>query len=411
MSTLVDEVVPVKTQVAEAVVEFEDAADPKDPFALPDLMPRIPKLWRNPLRFISWCIRCAFGIATLVVLLAVIAAIPIVNFLALGYLLEAEGRVARSGRLRNAIPLLPLAPRVGSAVLGVSLWLILVSLLATSAAQANIIDPGGPAARRLRVVTFVVASFTCLHLCLALARGGMLSSFFRPIKNLRWLFAERKQGRVLERMDDKVELYLRGMRLGHHFWLGLRGFIGALAWLIVPTLLLAVADRTQVGPILVTVSGGLMLVIVLAWMPFLQARFAEQQKLSAMFELGTVRELYRRAPMAWLLAVVGVYVLSLPLYLAKIQLLPRDAMWVVTLVFIVMIYPARILTGWAYYRATQKGKRAWYPLPMTCRMIMLPLLAVYSFLIFFSQAFGEHGKLALFEHHSFLLPAPFLLGS
>ena len=57
------------------------------------------------------------------VMLAVLAAIPLINFLALGYLLEAEGRVARTGKLRYALPLLPLAPRLGSIALGIWLWL------------------------------------------------------------------------------------------------------------------------------------------------------------------------------------------------------------------------------------------------------------------------------------------------
>ena len=399
---------PVNKSIVEEVIEFEDAADPADAFALPDLMPRVP---RHPLRFISWVVRCLFGIVTLIVLLAVVAAIPIVNFLALGYLFEAEGRVARTGKLRHAIPLLPLAPRIGSVTLGISFWLTIVTLVATSASQAAIIDPGGPAAMRSRIFTMIVSAFTIVHLCLALARGGMLSCFFRPIKNLRWLLAERKRGPLLSRMDDKVELYLRGMRLGHHFWLGLRGFFGALIWLFVPTLLLSVASQTKAGPVLVSILGGILLTVVFAWLPFLQARFSEQQRFRAMFELRAVRELFRRAPIVWLLAVIGVFVLALPLHLAKVELPPQDAMWLVTLIFIVMIYPARILTGWAYYRASNKTRRAWFPLPMTCRMIMLPLLGVYSFLIFFSQAFGEHGKLALFEHHAFLLPAPFLLGS
>src|SRR5207245_2420809 len=39
-------------------------------------------------RFMAWLIRSLFGIASLILLLAVVAAIPIVNFLALGYLLE-----------------------------------------------------------------------------------------------------------------------------------------------------------------------------------------------------------------------------------------------------------------------------------------------------------------------------------
>ena len=41
-----------------------------------------------------------FGTATLIVGLSVLATIPVVQLLSLGYLLEVSGRVARVGRLR-----------------------------------------------------------------------------------------------------------------------------------------------------------------------------------------------------------------------------------------------------------------------------------------------------------------------
>ncbi len=66
----------------------------------------------------------SFGITCLVIFLALIAAVPIVNFIALGYLLDVEGRVARTGKIRLAFPLLDIAPRMGTIVIGVGLWLI-----------------------------------------------------------------------------------------------------------------------------------------------------------------------------------------------------------------------------------------------------------------------------------------------
>src|SRR5262245_52943118 len=45
-----------------------------------------------------------FGAASLTVGLAFLAAIPVAQFLTLGYLLEAAGRVGRSGRLRDGFP-------------------------------------------------------------------------------------------------------------------------------------------------------------------------------------------------------------------------------------------------------------------------------------------------------------------
>ena len=65
-------------------------------------LPPRPPVLKHPIRAFFWFLRAGFGIVSLVLILAVIAAIPVVNFLALGYLLEVEGRVARTGKLRNA---------------------------------------------------------------------------------------------------------------------------------------------------------------------------------------------------------------------------------------------------------------------------------------------------------------------
>src|SRR5262245_39482409 len=57
-----------------------------------------------------------FGLVALVVGLAVLAAIPVLQFLSLGYLLEAGGRVARSGRLRDGWIGVRTAARLGGVV-------------------------------------------------------------------------------------------------------------------------------------------------------------------------------------------------------------------------------------------------------------------------------------------------------
>ena len=125
-----------------------------------------------------------------------------------------------------------------------------------------------------------------------------------------------------------------------------------------------------------------------------------------MFEIKPVIECFTRAPFAWFLATAVTYVLALPLYLLKIRLPPQDAMWLATIVFIVSIYPARIITGLAYGRAVRREKRAWYDVGWLCRTLMIALLFAYVFLFFFVRDIGEHGNRVLFEHHAFLLPWP-----
>jgi hypothetical protein len=366
-----------------------------------------PSPWRHPFRAIAWSVRAAFGIVSLIVLLAFLAAIPIVNFLVLGYLLEAEGGLARGGRWRGAFPLLSIAPRLGSIALGVWLWLLPLRFLANAAADARLIDPTSRTTTRLDLAVSTLSVAIAVHLCLALARGGSIGCFLRPIKNARWAIRQWRQGGYADKAAAEIRSFVAGLRVKHHFWLGVRGFFGALAWLLVPTLLFAAARKTEGPQLVVTILGGLLLVPVLAWLPFLQARFASENRLRGMFELRAVRRLFCQAPLAWLMAIVATYVLALPLYLLKVFLLPQDAMWFVTLVFIVSIYPARLVTGWAYGRAVRRTRRARFLTRWSARLVIGPLLAVYVFLLFFTQFIGQHGKGVLFEHHAFLLPVPF----
>src|SRR3954470_10019169 len=77
-----------------------------------------------------------FGALALGLGLALLAATPVAQFLSMGYLLEAEGRVARSGRLRDGLVGVRRAARVGSMVLGAWLWLLPVRLVASLAGSA-----------------------------------------------------------------------------------------------------------------------------------------------------------------------------------------------------------------------------------------------------------------------------------
>jgi hypothetical protein len=365
-----------------------------------------PSPWRHPLWAIAWAVRAAFGIVSLIVLLALLAAIPIVSFLVLGYLLEAEGGLARGGRLRRAFPLLSIAPRLGSIVLGIWFWLLPLRLLANAAADARLIDATSGSTRRLDLAVTALSVLIATHLCLALARGGSIGCFFRPIKNARWALGQFRQGGYLDKAAAEISAFVAGLRLRYHFWLGVRGFFGAFAWLLVPTALFAAANKE--GPqLFITLFGGLLLVPVLAWLPFLEARFAAENRFRGLFELREVQRLFCHAPLAWLVAVVATYVLALPLYLLKVFLLPQDAMWFVTLVFIVSIYPARLVTGWAYGRALRRERPARFVTRWSSRLLMGPLLAVYVFLLFFTQFIGQHGKGVLFEQHALLLPVPF----
>jgi hypothetical protein len=209
----------------------------------------------------------------------------------------------------------------------------------------------------------------------------------------------------------QVRAFVQRLRIPHHFWLGLRGFGVAFAWLVIPTAFYAAVQRPEGARVLLTLMGGVLLTLALSWAPFLQARFTVEDRFRAGLQLREVRVLNKFAPCSWMLATILLYALSLPLYLFKIALLPADAMWLVTPVFVLSIYPTRIMTGWAYGRAVRRraaGKKmAHWSLRWLCCLLTMALLGAYVFILYFTQFIGEEGKRVLFQHHALLLPSPF----
>jgi len=381
---------------------------PEEAYFSFDALPPFPHPLRHPIRATGWIVELLFGLASLFLMLAVLAAIPLFNFLALGYLLEAEGRVARTGKLRYGFPLLPLAPRLGSIALGMWLWMWPIRWMTDAAADAQLIAPGTPVAAGWTIAKLVLTGGIALHLILALARGGGFWCFFRPIKNLRWLIGQLQAGTYFTTASTAVREFVAALKLRHHAWLGVRGFAGTFAWLFIPTAFFAAMRSTQEpGQIFATLFGGGLLIMALSWTPFLQAHLTAENRFSAFRELGRIRELFRRAPILFFLSLVVLYALALPLYLAKVAVPPSDAMWLVTPIFIATSYPARMLIGWSYARAVRKEERSWVIVRWPLWLLLTPLLAFYLLLLFFTPAIGAYGRRVLFEHHALLLPSPF----
>ncbi len=358
---------------------------------------------RRAVRFLGstweWC----FGTVTLIGGLAVLAAIPVVQFLSLGYLLEAGGRVARTGRFRDGFVGVRKAARVGAIVLGTWLMLLPLRLVASLATSAQLIDPDGPVARRWRTGLLIATFLMAVHIVAAWSRGGRLRHFLWPF-NAVWLARRLWRGGYYAQARDAVWDFAVSLRLPYYFWLGVRGCAGAFVWLVVPATLLA-AGRLAGGLGLV---GGILLVLVVLYLPFLQVRFAVENRFRALFELRAVRDRFARAPWAFAVALVITLLFAVPLYLLKIELVPREVAWLPGLVFIVFIFPARLLTGWALARAERRPAPRHWLFRWVGRLGMLPAAAAYVVIVFFSQYAAWAGVASLYDQHAFLLPVPFL---
>jgi hypothetical protein len=343
----------------------------------------------------------------LLVALAVLATIPIVQLLSLGYLLEVSGRVARTGELRSGLVGLSKAAQLGRFALAAVLLLIPLWLAASLRDSAVLIDPDSQIAWKWRIGVLLLALAMGLQFLSGCLRGGRMRDLLvpRPIKSLRLAVRPSAWAAMRDRLWDLVI----DLRLPHYAALGLRGFVGAMTWLVIPVTLLAIASRLPVPTGAVSaIVGGLLLAIVLVHLPFLQANLAAEDRLSAMFEIGEVRRQFSRAPIAHWIALLFTLALAIPLYLLKIELIPREAAWLPSLLFVASIFPARLLAGWAVGRAANRYRRRHWIVRWLSRLAMVPVVVTYVVIVYFTQYLSWYGMWSLYEQHAFLVPAPFL---
>jgi hypothetical protein len=399
-----------------------------------------------------------FGLASLLAALAVVATVPVVQLLSLGYLLEASGRVARSGRLRDGIFGVRQAARVGSLVLGTWLMILLLQVVSEFWYSSHLIDPAGEVTRRWRFALVALTALMVLHLVSAWYCGARLRHFFWPVLAvvlLPWWLFRRLVGRILipradggsgrrpfavrllrdlllppplqdwfvpaivfrglrrgglyQHSRDAVWDFVLELRVRYFFWLGLRGALGAAIWLLAPILIFIAATQLPPGPgVLAGLFGGLLFFLVLLYLPFLQALFAAENRWGALFQVGEVRRLFQRTPLAFGLALLVTLLFALPLYLLKIELTPREIAFLPSIFFVAFILPARLLTGWAVGRARRREGRSFFLWRWLVRLAEVPAVAFFVFVVFFTRYTSWYGVWSLFEQHAFLIPVPFL---
>ncbi len=347
------------------------------------------------------------GIITLIVALAALAVVPVLQFLSLGYLLEAGGRIARTGRLRDGFIGLRIAARAGTIIAGTWLMLLPLWFLSSMATDAQLVDPGGAVAHGWKFALTVCTIAMVVHIAFAIACGGRLHNFLLPFINPFVLGYRIWQGGYYARARDAVWDYVMSLRLPYYFWLGLRGFAGGFIWLVLPVSMLALG---RVAP-LIGFAGAACLIVVLLFLPFLQMNMVARNRFLAVLDFPQVVRLYSRAPIAFAVAFVAMLLLAIPLYLLKIELVPRELAWIPSVFFIVSIFPARVLTGWAFARADRK-RPGHVALRIFAILFGLPVMfgtsIFYVIVLFFSQYTSWGGVWSLYQQHAFLLPVPFL---
>ncbi len=403
-------------------------------------------------------IRRLFGLASLVFILAVGVSIPLFQFLVFGYLIEAKGRIAKTGKFWDGLFGLDRVSRLGSLALGT--WLLLWPIRIVSGLwyEAQLIDPTSGQSTGLRVIQIILAIAISAHILAAWFCGGKLRYFFWPlvapfsmaiwlarkiagteafrplldalvgwisphfvddlcnVKTITdWflpaiLLKNIFKGTIYTEARDGAWDFVMSLRLKYYFWLGFRGFIGSAMWLFGPTVFLIAATMLQdAAAIVCGLIGVFLSTIVYLFVPFLQAHFAAEKRFMCFFELGAIYQAFRRSPMLHWFALFMTFVLALPLFLLKIETIPGELMWLLSVVFILFTLPAHLLIGWAYGRGRNREKKSWRIYSYPILLLFPPLSLTFTVIYFFTRYTSWNGAWSLFEHHAFLFPVPFWL--
>lgn len=358
-------------------------------------------------------IRICFSLASLVVLLAVLTAIPLLQLIAFGYLLRVAGGLAEGGTIRNSLPHFRQAGQIGLAAIAVFFAALPTQLLAHWESVAYLIHPGSGQATAMRVLAIASSALATAYLLWAWVRGGRLKHYLWP--EPKRLLREGWRWSTWKSAPDRLWDFTTSLQLPHYFWIGVRGAVGTLIWLI-PAMIIIVAFREgETG--LAGLVGFVALVLLglgMLYLPMLQAHFAAENRFRALFEVREIRRCFRRAPWAWLSAMVVTLVITpIPLYLLKIEATQREVMWLPCLVFVAFILPARVSAGLALRRARRRPEpQGWWARisRWSVRMMMPVVVATYLLFVYVSQYTSWDGLATWVQQHAILIPVPFVSG-
>lgn len=408
-------------------------------------------------RFAATSLEWMLGVTTLIFGLAVVSAIPIVQILTLGYLLECSRRIAQTGRFWSGAVGVRKAARIGSLVAGTWLCLLPIQYVSSLWYASNLIDPSSGATALLRGLQIVFTGLIIPHILAAWYCGGKLRHFFwpmvapfsmglwalrkaadsqtfRPALNttLGWLSPRLVEdicrakpltdwflpavlvkgvwrGHLFSRARDGLWDFVVGLRLPTYFWLGFRGFAGTIAWMFIPSMLLIGISVLPEG--LAALSGflGVMAMsVVLLYVPFAQVHFAHEGRMEAIFDVSGIRRAFRGSPILHTLALLVILAFALPMFLFKIEEIPAELLWAPAVIFLVFGWPARMFVAWAYAKGIRREKKRSMLLTWPSRLVQWPLTLTFTLFLLVSQYISWNGSLSLLENHVVLVPAPFL---
>lgn len=354
---------------------------------------------------------------SLIVLLSVTATIPILQLASLGYMLEASGRLARGLPLRSCFPGAATAGRMVTSAVWLGLTWLPVWFVADLAYSAELIDPGSASAARWRFGARTVSVIWVLWSAWALFRGGRWYHFIWPApKTLLRTVLKREAWHALE---DRLWAWAGGLRVPHLMKIGLYGTLGAILWLIVPSTLIVIALNGSANNNATPAENGLLAVVgligafwmwyVLQYLPFLQVHMGAEGRLRAILDRRAIQSAFRHAPAAYGLAAIAFFAMAIPLYLLRIESIPPQLWWMLSILFVVFMFPAKLLVGWALRCSRLRPQPSHWLWRWMAWVTMFAGVGLYVGVLYIAKFALWEGAASVLLQHAFLPPVPFYL--
>ena len=349
-----------------------------------------------------------------VVLLSIVATIPILQFASFGYMLEVASRISKGHPAKSCFPGSDIAGRLLIILSCVFLSWLPVWFIADLAYTAELVEQGGAVARRLRFAARLVSVVWILWVLWAVFRGGKFRHFFwpAPLLALRSVFRPH----VWREAEDRLWDFILVLHLPRLLWLGFMASLGALIWLVLPSSFIAIGliGNGNAGTGLLGLIGAFSMWWVLLHLPFLQIQMAREGRLLSIFDVRSARRSFRRAPWSFCLATWATFVLAVPLYLLRIELIPAELWWILSFFFVILMFPAKLCTGWALRRSSFHDPSnpasvvhwfwrycAWIP--------QISVVLVYLGVLYLAKFALWEGTASIYLQHAFLPPVPFFV--
>ena len=356
--------------------------------------------WHWPAGILS----AIWNLTSLTVLLAVVAAIPIVQLVSLGYLLRAAANLSSGQPWRTALPGVKLAGRIATFALLTALLWIPVWLITDLSYSVQLLRPDTIQAGAWRVAAFAIAFGWVAWVAWAAMRGGRWWHLLwpRPLQFIKQFWRPSTWSKAA---DDLSALFER-TRCIELWWLGLRAATGALIWLVIPVTLMIIglrADQLKIAG-LIGLIGAISLTWVMLYLPFLQILVAERNRFAEIYNIREVRRRFRHAPLAMCLSLIVLFALAIPLYLLRIEATPDQLTWLPSLFFVGLMFPAKLLLGAAMGYGARRTIPRHFTLRWTARILCVAASLIYVGAHYIAQFVAWQGIYVMYFQHAVLVP-------